>query len=271
VKNLHRKFLSEGGQVSYSKFCKLRPFWTVQPKESDRETCLCHMHENLHNMTHALRSKGLLAIDDVNDLVPLFMCSVDSIECAYSECSKCSNTVFRFSRSVTEAEINFPQWETRKKTYEQNGQVKEATVTAKVMKTVKENEAVAMFLSAMKAFKKHWFTMRKQFAAFRENKNRIRDDECVIHVDFSENFNCKYHSEIQAVHFGASHSQASLHTVVFVHKITTASVPLYYISRSSARSSRYLGTSETCARIYSYGISASQELNILVGWTELAV
>jgi len=72
---------------------------------------------------------------------------------------------------------------------------KKVKVTAKVMKNVSESEAVAMFLSAMKAFKKHRFTMRKQFVAFRENKNKIRDDECVVHVDFSENFNCKYHAE----------------------------------------------------------------------------
>jgi len=218
VKNLHRKFLSEGGHVSYAKFCKLRPFWTVQPKETDRETCLCYMHENLQNMTHAMRNKGLLPVDDVNDLVPLFMCSVDSIECAYSECGKCSQSEFTFSRFASEAEINFPQWETGKKTYTQNGQEKQATVTAKVMKTVTETEAVGLFLSAMKAFKKHWFTMRRQFAAFRDNKNRVRDDECVVHVDFSENFNCKYHSEIQAVHFGASHAQASLHTLVLYIK-----------------------------------------------------
>jgi len=56
--------------------------------------------------------------------------------------------------------------------------------------------------------------MRKQFAAFRENKASVREDECIVHVDFSENFNCKFHSEVQAVHFGASHAQASLHTVV---------------------------------------------------------
>lgn len=89
------------------------------------------MHENLQNMTHAMRNKGLLATDDVNDLVPLFMCSVDSIKCAYSECCNCSRTEFSFSRLASKAEVNFPQWETGKKTYTQNGQEKEATVTAK--------------------------------------------------------------------------------------------------------------------------------------------
>lgn len=98
VKNLHKKFVSEGGQIlSYSKFCKLRPFWAVPAKDADRETCLCYVHENLKNMVHAMRTKGLLVVDDWNDLVPLFMCSVDSVDCAYSECSKCSQSEFRFT------------------------------------------------------------------------------------------------------------------------------------------------------------------------------
>lgn len=32
---------------------------------------------------------------------------------------------------------------------------------------------------------------------------------------FSENYNCKYSTEVQAVHFGASHQQATLHTGVY--------------------------------------------------------
>ena len=34
----------------------------------------------------------------------------------------------------------------------------------------------------------------------------------MFHIDFSENYGCKHHKEIQACHFGASHSQVTLHT-----------------------------------------------------------
>lgn len=33
-----------------------------------------------------------------------------------------------------------------------------------------------------------------------------------MHVDFSENYICKYASKIQTVHFGASHEHTMLHT-----------------------------------------------------------
>ena len=214
VKNTHRKFVSEGGHISYAKFCKLRPFWIVPPQETDRETCMCYMHENVRNLVNAMKNKGVLETSDLNLLVKSFMCSVDCIECAYGECVSCQTPEFRFSRLMTDDEICFWQWESGRKRYTQNGEEKEVKITVKTMKKVTEREAVAMFLEAMKMFKKHWFTMCRQFSAFRENKTNIKEDECVVHVDFSENFNCKYHSEVQAVHFGASHSQASLHTVI---------------------------------------------------------
>jgi len=104
------------------------------------------------------------------------------------------------------------------KAYMKEGQEKEVKITTKAMKTVDESEAVATFFCITKSFKKYCFTMCKQFAAFRECKGNVSEDKCIVHVDFSENFNCKYHSEIQVVHFGASHKQASLHNVVIYVK-----------------------------------------------------
>lgn len=46
------------------------------------------------------------------------------------------------------------------------------------------------------------------------NEENLEKDECLLHVDFSENYACKYNKEIQSVHFGGSHKQASLHTGV---------------------------------------------------------
>ncbi|MEQ2210969.1 hypothetical protein XENOCAPTIV_023199, partial [Xenoophorus captivus] len=46
-KNLYRRFRSENiDQVSFSFFCKSRPFWVVRHTESDRKTCFCKIHEN---------------------------------------------------------------------------------------------------------------------------------------------------------------------------------------------------------------------------------
>lgn len=42
----------------------------------------------------------------------------------------------------------------------------------------------------------------------------MKDHECIIQVDFSENYACKYSSEIQAVHFASNQHQATPHTGV---------------------------------------------------------
>lgn len=50
LKNLHKKFKAEKPniKISYSEFCKRKPFWVVHPSVKDRETCLCKLCE-MHN------------------------------------------------------------------------------------------------------------------------------------------------------------------------------------------------------------------------------
>jgi len=56
LENLHRKFKSENRtmSVSYSMFCRLRPFWVLLPDLKSRDTCLCKLHENLSLMAEIL-------------------------------------------------------------------------------------------------------------------------------------------------------------------------------------------------------------------------
>lgn len=49
-------------------------------------------------------------------------------------------------------------------------------------------------------------------------KNKLTESEIVVHCDFSENYVCKFTEEVQAMHFGASKQQISLHTGVIYAK-----------------------------------------------------
>lgn len=71
------------------------------------------------------------------------------------------------------------------------------------------------FNEMMTKFKKHFFNISHQFLQHRYLEGSLSDEECMTHIDFSENFTCKYFKEIQSVHFGSSHCQATLHTGVF--------------------------------------------------------
>lgn len=52
-------------------------------------------------------------------------------------------------------------------------------------------------------------------------------------LDFPENYLCRYSTEIQAVHFGASHKQATLHDVVVQVGNVAEAIPMCTISSSS--------------------------------------
>lgn len=49
-------------------------------------------------------------------------------------------------------------------------------------------------------------------------KDNLKENEAIIHFDFSENYACKYSQEIQSAHFGGSKKQISLHTSVIYYK-----------------------------------------------------
>ncbi len=83
----------------------------------------------------------------------------------------------------------------------------------KTMEDTQDN-LVELFHTLLHKFKRHTFNINQQYSYCRELKKNLSKEEAVIHIDFSENYTCKYSSDIQAVHFGSSHQQATLHTGV---------------------------------------------------------
>lgn len=58
LKNLYKKFIMEHPMyknISYSLFCKFRPFWIVPPNVTNRNTCLCKVHDNIKLLMSRLK------------------------------------------------------------------------------------------------------------------------------------------------------------------------------------------------------------------------
>lgn len=51
----------------------------------------------------------------------------------------------------------------------------------------------------------------QQFSHVKEN---LKNNEMVLHIDFSENYECKLNTEIQAFHFGCNRQQVTIRTRV---------------------------------------------------------
>ncbi|KAK6291241.1 hypothetical protein J4Q44_G00383610, partial [Coregonus suidteri] len=91
---------------------------------------------------------------------------------------------------------------------------KVSTITVKREITTTEHELNTDFQERLLHFRSHVFNIKWQFDAYRELRRSLKHNESLLHIDFSENYSCKYSEEIQSVHFGGSHKQASLHTGV---------------------------------------------------------
>lgn len=221
MRNLHRRFLLESPDcsISYSLFCRMRPFWVVQPSIADRETCLCRVHENLCFLVEKLHSLRLIGGTDLEKMAESICCDSNRKECMYNECPDCKNRDFPIaSEGDLQATVSFTQWTTetvlREKKKEGKKEKVSVTITVKKRKETTLQNLLELFQSQLTNFKRHLFNIKRQFTFYRELKRSMSDHECLIHVDFSENYSCKYSSEIQAVHFASNQKQATLHTGV---------------------------------------------------------
>ncbi|KAL7381234.1 hypothetical protein ABVT39_002539 [Epinephelus coioides] len=217
MRNLHRKLLAENNiTISYPAFCRLRPFWVVYPSLSDRDTCMCKLHENLSFLAEKLSQLRLIQTSDLERLVKLVCCDITRKDCMYGDCETCKDKRVPLLSTYDGAEkVTYTQWGTEEKAKmkDQDGPTVKISIKHNVEST--QEQLAELFHTHLTKFKKHFFNIRQQFAYYRELRESLGTDECLIHIDFSENFTCKYSSEIQSVHFGSSHQQVTLHTGVF--------------------------------------------------------
>ncbi|XP_060762316.1 uncharacterized protein LOC132871810 isoform X2 [Neoarius graeffei] len=196
MKNLHRKFMSENpGRLSYSMFCRLRPFW-VKPSLADRETCMCKLHENLSFVAQKLKQLQLIETSELEELANQICCSPSNKHCMYGECEQCKKEIIPISDAYKpEEDVVCPQWIMKEKN-KKNEDEKTVKITVKENLHTSQENLVEMFHSLLHRFRRHLFNIKQQYAHCRELKRHMPMDECLIHIDFSENFTCRYGAEV---------------------------------------------------------------------------
>ncbi|CAH2093998.1 unnamed protein product [Euphydryas editha] len=101
-------------------------------------------------------------------------------------------------------------------TYEKNGETKTVRKPLKKEITVTLKELVLVLEETLKSFLLHAGNIAHQYQMM--TQLNLSTNEVLIHIDFSENYYCKYREEIQAVHFGGGRQQVTLHTGVLYLK-----------------------------------------------------
>lgn len=226
IKELHKKYKENGGKASYTSLLRHRPFYVLNPKLENCDTCACIKHANFKFKISKLHHVGIIKTTNINELLTEISCNLNSKLCMYSECCVCSTKTNNIEADLDFAasiKITWLQWCLKKIQYQKihkDGNV-ENLETKKFRKEVMECtliELIAKFQEEAKLFKKHIFNISHQQKIFRESKENIKDDEAVLICDFSENYQCRYNTEIQGMHFGSSRNQITLHTGVLYIK-----------------------------------------------------
>jgi len=213
LKNVFKAFKREGHRISYSYFCKARPFYVRSPKVNDRRTCECEVHLNFRLKCLELWKKQVLPQYCTN-AVERSACDITNKSCMYGECQQCIN---KLQLTMDPAELeddlpNYHQWVKKTENRTIKNVIKSIKTVEKVKVQRKLHELADDFFCDLPNFKIHLYQILHQSKIIGALKDNLKLGEVVIHMDFAENYATKNDSEVQSMHFGASRRQISMHT-----------------------------------------------------------
>lgn len=219
MKNLHLSFLKENPDVKchYSYFAKYRPFYVVPPSIDSRETCMCKLHANIAYMAVTLHKNKVIKSNDMNHIILQTVCDIHSFACMKGKCGECESKRLDYNEVDKEKPVELAQWVRTTEIIEKDGKKVKISKNVKNTETVTIRDLIKKFEEELKVFKSHVFNIKNQYKSYRQCVDNLTETEIALHVDFSENYACKYSEEIQSVHFGGSRNQVSLHTAVMYH------------------------------------------------------
>lgn len=147
----------------------------------------------------------------------------------YKDCQICNTSKLEYSLTEEKKEnlIKYNQWQSKKEDRTIKEKQVQVRITAKIELILQIPKLIQLFEENLPEFKRHMYNVYHQQVAVNELKNKMAANEILIIIDFSENYVLKYcGEEVQAVHFGASQKQLSLHTGVYYIKPEGSLKPL---------------------------------------------
>ncbi|WAR15491.1 hypothetical protein MAR_005596, partial [Mya arenaria] len=195
IKTLHKNFSSEA-KTKINSDLSLLFFLDIVI-----ETHVCVGCNTTKLMAVPLKRVSSIKSADLNTCLGKIICSTNEKDCMYGECKTCKERSMDVNKDVLGDDVQWFEWNTKREVRTikkgKDGTEKAIHITEKEMKNGNVNESVEYFA---------------------EKKNEIVEDECLLHVDFSENYVCGYTADVQSIHFGASKRQINLHTGVAIVK-----------------------------------------------------
>ncbi|GBN96229.1 hypothetical protein AVEN_174177-1 [Araneus ventricosus] len=191
-------------KIGFSKFAELRPKHCVLAgSNGTHSVCVCTIHQNMKLMLHSIKPHHSLL-----KIMELYVCSIENQKCMFGECSQCPKENFRNEIEKFEAfqnadEIIYKRWISTDR----------STLITQVEST---EEFLDSFVGCMPNLTKHHFIAKSQSKYLKDMKLNIPQEECIVLLDFSENYSFIVQDAIQGFHW--ENSQATIHPLVVYGK-----------------------------------------------------
>lgn len=222
--NLHKKYNESNPRfrVSRATFYKFKPFWVLKPKVDNRETVECQRCSNLQFMVNCLFQYKLVETINLQELVTDLYCKVEegkliNEECLDRTCHRCAKNQPPIKEDVDlDKRVSWWKWENDNIDVavrrDNTGPSKVTRVTKKSVVYGTLQDLVDDFINDLtERGARHTITYQHQARVLRDLKSKLRPNDMLVHIDFSENYACKYSTEVQSMHFGASREQVTIH------------------------------------------------------------
>lgn len=172
-------------------------------------------------LTNKLKTANIIHSNSIEGLIKEVCCVTDNDyiddNCLSRTCVTCKHKLVKFLDYNKNELIEYEKWGVKKVEVLIKGKPKICQRTVKEKIECSKEELVQQLLTVMPKFLIHTRNINHQYKSVNYIKQNLSPNEVFIHMDFSENYTCKYATEIQSAHFGGSKPQISIHTVVFYY------------------------------------------------------
>lgn len=188
--------------IGKSKFYDLRPKNIFTYKNTPHNVCVCVIHANFMFLVNALKDFFQDPGHNHKSLLQSLCCDIKSEKCMTNQCKICYNDV----SVLFKPDCNMEQNTKYKKWAKSDGGILKVVE----IENVPLRELVKGLNKSLPNFKTHTHTKNQQLEYFEMAKNNLLEDECVVQVDFAENYSLIQQDEIQSAHW--QHAQTTLFT-----------------------------------------------------------
>ena len=195
-------------QISFSKFCTLRPKWCVTVASSGMHSvCVCEYHQNAKLLTDMIPQHS-----DYKYLLQKIVCNIENRNCMLHLCDSCPGKgelsnylklVFEENEFDLDDIVKYKQWV----------QTDRATL---IDTSATVEDYISLTCGVFDKLRDHHFIAKGQSSYLTRLKESLSANQVIILLDFAENYSFVVQDAVQAYHY--NNSQATLHPAVIYYK-----------------------------------------------------